>query len=204
MLTSLLRRNVSSSIVACVFIFAEIYLPSHCLEMNVYSGSLIPAFRRHVTIWLKRFLPSGLILSRINPVHTLKLCIVRMSFKFVCFEFVTMVVMKSFVFWNITPCSVLKVNWRLGWSNLLSFQAWKIIQERIYHKARSKKRVPPKSLLTFTGPQAVISIEILIFKMISPIYSDISQADFSLQIRVYQLQPRHNCYCVIFHYMIIS
>jgi hypothetical protein len=37
-------------IVACVFVVAGTCLPSRCLAMNVYSGSTIPAFRRHVTI----------------------------------------------------------------------------------------------------------------------------------------------------------
>jgi hypothetical protein len=49
-LPSLLRRNGSSSIVACVFISAGTCLPSRCLAMIVYSGSAIPAFRRHVTM----------------------------------------------------------------------------------------------------------------------------------------------------------
>jgi hypothetical protein len=36
--------------VAYVFVAAGTCLPSRCLAMNVYSGSAIPAFRRHVTI----------------------------------------------------------------------------------------------------------------------------------------------------------
>jgi hypothetical protein len=52
MFTLPLHRNGSSSIVACVFISAGTCLPSPCLEMNVYSGSDILAFRRHVTILL--------------------------------------------------------------------------------------------------------------------------------------------------------
>jgi hypothetical protein len=42
--------DCSSSFVACVFISAGICLLSRCLEMNVYSGSAIPAFRHHVTV----------------------------------------------------------------------------------------------------------------------------------------------------------
>jgi hypothetical protein len=40
----------NTSIVAYVFFAAETCLPSRCLAMNVYSGSTVPAFRRHVTI----------------------------------------------------------------------------------------------------------------------------------------------------------
>jgi hypothetical protein len=49
-LPGLLHRNGSSSIVKCVFISAGTCLPSRCLAMNVYSGSAIPAFRRHITM----------------------------------------------------------------------------------------------------------------------------------------------------------
>jgi hypothetical protein len=47
-----LHRNGSSYIVALVFIYAGIGLPSRFVPMNVYSGSAIPAFRRHVTLLL--------------------------------------------------------------------------------------------------------------------------------------------------------
>jgi hypothetical protein len=40
-------------IVACVFVAAGTCLPSRFLTMNVYSGSIIPAFRRNVTILRK-------------------------------------------------------------------------------------------------------------------------------------------------------
>jgi hypothetical protein len=43
------------NIVAYVFVAAGTCLPSRCLAMKIYSGSAIPAFRRHVTIyWVKR------------------------------------------------------------------------------------------------------------------------------------------------------
>jgi hypothetical protein len=48
--TSLLHRNCSSFIVLCVLISAETCLLSRCLAINLYSGSVLPAFRRHVTI----------------------------------------------------------------------------------------------------------------------------------------------------------
>jgi hypothetical protein len=48
--TSPLHRNGSYSIVACVFVAAGMCLPSSCLAIDVCSGSVIPAFRRHVTV----------------------------------------------------------------------------------------------------------------------------------------------------------
>jgi hypothetical protein len=41
------------SIVSCVLVAMETCLRSHCLAMNVYSGSTIPDFRRHITVHLK-------------------------------------------------------------------------------------------------------------------------------------------------------
>jgi hypothetical protein len=38
-------------IVACVFVAVGTCLPSHCLAINVSSGSPIPVFRHHVTIY---------------------------------------------------------------------------------------------------------------------------------------------------------
>jgi hypothetical protein len=40
-------------IVACVFVAAGRCLPSRSLAMNVYSYSTIPAFMRHVTIFMR-------------------------------------------------------------------------------------------------------------------------------------------------------
>jgi hypothetical protein len=42
----------SASIAACVFVAAGTCLPSRCLAMDVYSCSIIPAFRRHMTIYM--------------------------------------------------------------------------------------------------------------------------------------------------------
>jgi hypothetical protein len=44
------RRCIA--IVACVFVAAGMCLPSRCLAMNVYSDFTIPAFGRHVTIFI--------------------------------------------------------------------------------------------------------------------------------------------------------
>jgi hypothetical protein len=54
------------------------------------------------------------ILSRLNPMHTIR--------HYVGFEVLTTVVMKTAVFWDITPCSPLKVNRRFGETNRLHLQ----------------------------------------------------------------------------------
>jgi hypothetical protein len=48
--TEPLHSNGNYSIVACIFVDAGMCLPSRCLEMNVYSDIIIPAFGRHVTV----------------------------------------------------------------------------------------------------------------------------------------------------------
>jgi hypothetical protein len=49
------------------------------------------------------------------------------------FEVPTAVVMKSSIFWDITPCSPLKVNWCFGGTCRLHLQGLRI-QERILRK----------------------------------------------------------------------
>jgi hypothetical protein len=41
----------SPFIFACIFVAAGTRLPSRYITMNVYSGSTIPAFRRHSTMY---------------------------------------------------------------------------------------------------------------------------------------------------------
>jgi hypothetical protein len=50
-----LHSNGSYSSVACVFVAEGTYLPSRCLAMNVYPDFTIPAFGRHVTIFIAEF-----------------------------------------------------------------------------------------------------------------------------------------------------
>jgi hypothetical protein len=50
--TTPLRSNGSYSVVAFVFVVAEICLPSRCLALKVCSDFAILAFWRHVTIWI--------------------------------------------------------------------------------------------------------------------------------------------------------
>jgi hypothetical protein len=53
--TGPLHSNGIYSIVACVFVAAVMCLSSSCLAMDVFSDFTIPAFGRHVTIWLSLF-----------------------------------------------------------------------------------------------------------------------------------------------------
>jgi hypothetical protein len=51
------------------------------------------------------------------------------------FEVSMAVVMKSFIFWDITPCSPLKVNRRFGGTSRLHLQGRKTCQVRTQHEA---------------------------------------------------------------------
>jgi hypothetical protein len=51
------------------------------------------------------------------------------------FEALTAVVMKSPIFWDITPCSPLKVNRRFGGTCRLNFQGRRIDKARFLHEA---------------------------------------------------------------------
>jgi hypothetical protein len=55
------------------------------------------------------------------------------------FEVLTAVVMKISIFWDITPCTPLKVNRRFGGTNCLHLQGRRINQVRNPREAGSKK-----------------------------------------------------------------
>jgi hypothetical protein len=59
--------------------------------------------------------------------------------KHVGFEVLTPVVMKSTIFWDITPCSPLKVNRRFGWTYRLHYQSRRISQIRNQREENSKQ-----------------------------------------------------------------
>jgi hypothetical protein len=54
------------------------------------------------------------------------------------FEVLTLVVMKGSIFWDTTPCSPLKINWRFGEIYLLHIDFERIRQARNQHKSGSK------------------------------------------------------------------
>jgi hypothetical protein len=73
--------------------------------------------------------------------------------------------MKSYVFWEITPCSPFKINRRVGRAYRLHLQGWWVSQARYQRETgskQSKKRrnVPPKHRLTFNRLHGVISRKI--------------------------------------------
>jgi hypothetical protein len=45
-------QRYTSTILVCLFVASWTCLPSRCLAINVYSGSAISVFRRHVTLFL--------------------------------------------------------------------------------------------------------------------------------------------------------
>jgi hypothetical protein len=69
------------------------------------------------------------------------------------FEVLTAVVIKSTIFWGITPCSPLKVNRRFGGTYRLHLQS----------RRTRWKRYSPKRRMTFNGLHGVISQKIVFF-----------------------------------------
>jgi hypothetical protein len=55
------------------------------------------------------------------------------------YEVLTAVVIKNYIFWDITPCSLLKVNRCFGGTCRLHLQRRKISQPRNQHEASSKQ-----------------------------------------------------------------
>jgi hypothetical protein len=79
---------------------------------------------------------------------------------FVEFEVVTKVVMKSFIFWHITPCSPLKVNRRFGGTYHPHLQSRRI------SRAENQRESRWQADLTFNGLHGVISQMIVLFTAI--------------------------------------
>jgi hypothetical protein len=70
---------------------------------------------------------------------------------------------KSFIFWDIKPCSPLKLNRRFGGTCRLHLQGWRVSRGRNQHEPGSKIACisyclpPPKRRLTFNGLRRIIS-----------------------------------------------
>jgi hypothetical protein len=93
----------------------------------------------------------------------------RKGVKFVGFEVLTAVVIKSTIFWDITPCGPLKANWRFGGTYLLRLQGRRISRTRNQQSSachllsrwflarlilwpwRWRRYIPPKYRLIFNG-----------------------------------------------------
>jgi hypothetical protein len=77
-------------------------------------------------------------------------------------EVLTAVAMKSYIFWDITPSSPLKVNRRLGGKSGLHLQGRRVGQARNQHKAGSKQSSSGLRF-TFTGLQNIDVLTIIFF-----------------------------------------
>jgi hypothetical protein len=80
------------------------------------------------------------------------------------FEVLTAIVMKCSVFWDITPCSPLKVNWRFGEACHLHIQDrsrgiyWHAgFLLSLFFTPKMEEICSPKRRLTCNGPHGVIS-----------------------------------------------
>jgi hypothetical protein len=80
--------------------------------------------------------------------------------KNVGFEVVTEVLMKSTIFWDITPCIPLKGNLPFGGTYRLHLQG-RI--SRVIYQRESRRYVRPKRRLTFNGLHGVLSQNIVLF-----------------------------------------
>jgi hypothetical protein len=70
---------------------------------------------------------------------------------FAGFEVLKTVVMESSIFWNITPCSPLKVNRKLGGTCRLHLQGRKTSQARNQREAGSKQSNQLAEISDYTG-----------------------------------------------------
>jgi hypothetical protein len=74
--------------------------------------------------------------------------------------------MKSTIFWDITPCSQLKVKWRFGETSRSVFHPLSCWFARlILWSWRWRRYVPPKRRLTFNGLHGILSKNILLFNI---------------------------------------
>jgi hypothetical protein len=66
--------------------------------------------------WITRYVPPDITIRR--ALHETRKEELKLKVKFLRFEVLTEVTMKSIIFWDITPCNPLKVNWRFGGTRL--------------------------------------------------------------------------------------
>jgi hypothetical protein len=113
--------------------------------------------------------PNGASHSGIPSITEISCPVIR-TVSSVGFEFLTAVVMKSSVIWDITPCSPSKGNRYCGGTCRLHLQGRRMCRARnqsftsrwflawlILRPWRWRRHVPPKRLLAFNGIHSVIS-----------------------------------------------
>jgi hypothetical protein len=96
---------------------------------------------------LSQHLPGGIEETHEKPLATIK---------DVGFDVLTAVAMQSYTFWDITPCSLLKVNRRFGGTRSRYLLGLRISHAKKKHQMGARQ-VPPKRRLAFNGPHGVIS-----------------------------------------------
>jgi hypothetical protein len=95
-----------------------------------------------------------------HPFYPVLYSILPMFIYFVGFEVLRATVMRSSIFWDIRPCSPLKVNQSSRSCHLVS--RW-FLACLILRTWRWRRNVPPKRRLTFDGLHGVISQKIELF-----------------------------------------
>jgi hypothetical protein len=79
-------------------------------------------------------------------------------------EVLIAMVTKSYIFWDITPCSPLKINQRFGGKYRLHL-LWRWYLARLIRPWRWRRYIPPKRRLTFNGLQCVIFHKIVLCRV---------------------------------------
>jgi hypothetical protein len=120
--------------------------------------------------------------------------------------------MRRYIFWDITPCSPMKLNRRFGGTYCLHLQGGRIIQARngikqavrrdllvsslVYPSTLKKRQYsPPKRRLTFTGLHGGISQKIELLKMTVCVCTSMYVCTY-VYTRIYVCKYVYVCVCV--------
>jgi hypothetical protein len=98
--------------------------------------------------------------------------------------------MNNFIFWDITPCSPLKVNRHFGGICHLNLQSRRWAKQETIVKAgenlppwRWRRHIPPKRRLTFNGLHGVIFKKIQLFLTMKNVHTEHIEEDVCRNIR---------------------
>jgi hypothetical protein len=131
-----------------------------------------PAICVHMCIWVCRVCASSVLSHVIVKLKQGCSCICScgvwfkiVNMKHARFEVLRPVVMKSSIFWDITPCIPLKVDWRFGGTSHSSL-AWYLLQADsclVYSTLKMEAMCSSETRLTFNGLHGGISQKIELF-----------------------------------------
>jgi hypothetical protein len=130
-----------------------LYLPFQFYFICASPAHVSLLYSRHMQflLWIKYFLSSNV--TAFANIYI-----------FVGFEVLTAVVMKNFIFWYITQCSPLKVNWRIRGTYRLHLQGQRISKAwPVLWPWRWRRHIPPKFRLTLNGLHGIIFQKIELF-----------------------------------------